>query len=168
MKRMIASALALIPLGLVLAAPAHALTMKECGAKYQAAQKAGTLNGQKWNDFRKAECTDAAAASPAATTSPATTTAAPKAATATAAPKAPATAATARTTSAAPGASASGAAVFPTSVAPKYSSESAGKARMHTCLDQYNANKAANGNGGMKWIEKGGGYYSQCNSRLKG
>ncbi|WP_409567444.1 hypothetical protein [Methylobacterium sp. J-092] len=41
---------------------------------------------------------------------------------------------------------------------------------MHTCLDQYNANKAAAGganNGGMKWIEKGGGYYSVCNKGLK-
>jgi hypothetical protein len=37
-------------------APAHALTAKECSAKYQAAKAAGTLNGMKWNDFRKAEC----------------------------------------------------------------------------------------------------------------
>ena len=39
---------------------------------------------------------------------------------------------------------------------------------MHTCLDQYNANKAANGNGALKWIQKGGGYYSECNKQLKG
>ena len=50
----------------------------------------------------------------------------------------------------------------------KYSSEAAGKARMHTCLDQYNANKANNANGGMKWTEKGGGYYSECNKHIKG
>jgi hypothetical protein len=62
----------------------------------------------------------------------------------------------------------SGGAVFPGSVSSKYSSESAGKARMHTCLDQYNANKANNGNGGLNWIQKGGGYYSQCNAKLKG
>ncbi|MGO9256103.1 MAG: hypothetical protein ACLQU1_07365 [Bryobacteraceae bacterium] len=37
-------------------APAHALTAKECSAKYQAAKAAGTLNGMKWNEFRKAEC----------------------------------------------------------------------------------------------------------------
>jgi hypothetical protein len=61
----------------------------------------------------------------------------------------------------------SGGAVFPGSVSSKYSSESAGKARMHTCLDQYNANKAANGNAGLHWIQKGGGYYSQCNTKLK-
>jgi hypothetical protein len=35
-------------------APAHALTAKECSAKYQTAKSAGTLNGMKWNDFRKA------------------------------------------------------------------------------------------------------------------
>jgi len=59
-------------------------------------------------------------------------------------------------------------AVFPTAIAPKYSKETAGKARMHTCLDQYNANKANNANGGLNWIQKGGGYYSECNKRIKG
>ena len=58
-------------------------------------------------------------------------------------------------------------AVFPSAISPKYSSESAGKARLHTCLDQYKANKASNGNGGLVWIAKGGGYYSECNKRLK-
>jgi hypothetical protein len=61
-----------------------------------------------------------------------------------------------------------GNAVFPAAVSPKYTQESQGKARMHTCLDQYNANKASNANGGMKWIQKGGGYYSECNKQLKG
>ena len=28
--------------------------------------------------------------------------------------------------------------------------------------------RPTNGNGGMKWIEKGGGYYSECNKQLKG
>ena len=59
-------------------------------------------------------------------------------------------------------------AVFPTAVSSKYSKESAGKARMHTCLDQYHANKANNANGGLKWIQKGGGYYSECTKKLKG
>jgi hypothetical protein len=45
--------------------PAQALTAKECSAKYQAAKAAGTLNGMKWNDFRKAQCgADATAAPP--------------------------------------------------------------------------------------------------------
>ena len=57
--------------------------------------------------------------------------------------------------------------VFPKQIAPQYASEPPGKARLHTCLDQYNANKAINANGGLKWIEPGGGYFSACNHRLK-
>ena len=122
--------------------PAQAVTMKECSAKYQAAKSAGTLSGQNWRDFRKAQCgPDATAAAPAAGAPAPIPATAPKA---------------------------TGNAVFPTAISPKYSSESAGKARMHTCLDQYNANKAANANGGLKWIQKGGGYYSECNKQLKG
>ncbi|KRE14641.1 hypothetical protein ASE66_14905 [Bosea sp. Root483D1] len=151
------TALALLTMGLA-GAPASALTMKECSTKYQDAKKANTLKGQKWNDFRKANCADddasdndAAAAvtdAPAPAATPAATTAA-KPATAKPAGKAKA-------------------AVFPRAVAPKYSDETAGKARLKTCVDQYNANKAANANGELKWIEKGGGYWSQCNSKLKG
>ena len=135
-------------------APAQALTTQECSAKYQAAKAAGTLGGQKWNDFRKAQCgADAtpAAAPTAAAPAPAAAKEAKKEAAPAAAPAVP-----------------SGPAVYPTAVDPKYSKETAGKARMHTCVDQYNANKATNGNGGMKWIQKGGGYYSECNKRLKG
>ena len=59
-------------------------------------------------------------------------------------------------------------AIYPSAVDPKYSKETAGKARMHTCVNQYNANKATNANGGLKWIQKGGGYYSECSKKLKG
>ena len=62
-------------------------------------------------------------------------------------------------------------AVFPTEIAPKYAGEKPDKARTLTCADQFNtnkANKAANANGGLKWIEKSGGYYSECIVRLKG
>ena len=59
-------------------------------------------------------------------------------------------------------------AVFPTAIAPAHAGEKPGVARQKTCLDQYNANKATNANGGLKWIQKGGGYYSECNKRLKG
>src|ERR1700726_5321619 len=52
-------------------APAQALSRQECSAKYQAAKSAGTLNGQKWNDFRKAECGADATATPAAAPAPA-------------------------------------------------------------------------------------------------
>src|SRR5205085_4822995 len=51
---------------LVATAPAQALTTQECSAKYQAAKAAGSLAGQKWNDFRKAQCGADAAAAPAA------------------------------------------------------------------------------------------------------
>ena len=58
--------------------------------------------------------------------------------------------------------------VFPKGISPVYSQEPEGKARMHTCLDQYNANKTTNASGGLKWIEEaGGGYYSVCNEKLK-
>ena len=59
-------------------------------------------------------------------------------------------------------------AVFPKAVATKYNDLTAGKARLKTCADQYNANKATNANGELKWIAKGGGYWSQCNAKLKG
>ena len=129
---------------------AHALTMKECSAKYKAAQESGTLKGMKWNDFRKAECGSGAAALPRSAPAAGAPAAPPATTAPTAATRPPATDA-----------------VFPSAVSPKYSTESAGKARMHTCLDQYNANKTSNGNGSLKWIQKGGGYYSECNKRLK-
>ena len=145
---------------LAAAQPAQALTMQECSAKYKAAKTAGTLNGEKWNDFRKAECGADATATPAAA----------PAAPAAAAPAAPAAPKATEAKPAAPAAApeAVGNAVFPTAVDPKYAQESPGKGRMHTCVDQYKANKANNANGGLKWIEKGGGYYSECNKRLKG
>jgi hypothetical protein len=65
------------------------------------------------------------------------------------------------------GANQTGPLILPKEVSPKYASEDRGQARMHTCLEQYIANKETNGNGGMKWIEKGGGYYSACNNNLK-
>jgi hypothetical protein len=126
---------------------AHALTMAECSAKYKDAKANNTLNGMKWNDFRKAQCGSDAAAPAAATAAAPAAAPAPK--------PSPASVAT-------------GNAIFPTAVDAKYSKESAGKARMATCLDQYHANKANNANGGLKWIQKGGGYYSECNKRLKG
>jgi hypothetical protein len=118
---------------------AAALTMQECSAKYKAARASGTLGGASWRQFRKDNCGPGASGTPAA---------------------------------AAPGGTPSMAlnpgAKFPQGISPKYSNEPAGKARMHTCLDQYRANKASNGNGGLRWIAKGGGYYSECNKKLKG
>ena len=143
---------------LAMTSQANALTAQECSAKYQAAKSAGTLGGQKWNDFRKAQCgADAAAAPAAAAPAPA------------AEPKETAKKESRKEAKeAAAPAAPSGPAVYPNAVDPKYSKETAGKARMHTCVDQYNANKATNANGGLKWIQKGGGYYSECSKKLKG
>jgi len=137
----------------VAGAPAQALSAKECSVKYKAAQQAGTLGDMKWNDFRKAQCGADATAQPVA------------------APMGGASSNPLKPTAATPTASmpaASGSAVFPSALSPKYASEKAGTARMHTCRDQYQANKASGGNGGLPWIKKGGGYYSECNKRLKG
>ena len=141
--------------------PAQALTSQECSAKYQAAKTAGTLNGQKWNDFRKAQCGADATATPAA------------AAPAPAAPAAPKEAEAKPKKEAAPAAAPApaapvGNAMFPSVVDPKYAKESAYKQRFKTCVDQYDLNKTSNANGGLKWIQKGGGYWSECNKRLKG
>ncbi len=137
-------------------APAHALSMHECSVKYRAAQSAGTLNGMSWQEFRKAECGAGAAAGvapgPQAKTSPSM--------------NRPMFNSQAPQPNMAPARN-FGNAVFPTAISPKYADKSAGKGRMLTCLDQYKANKQANLNGGLRWIERGGGYYSLCNKRLK-
>ncbi|GBR71180.1 hypothetical protein [Gluconobacter kanchanaburiensis] len=150
-------------------APAHAMTAKECHAAFKTAKQNGTLNGQSYKAFKAASCGDTAKA--AATTTPAAT--APAAAPATTAPvsAAPADSSPAGTKAPiAPKAStaSSGNVVFPTTISPEFSKLSAGRARQKTCVAQYNANKANGGNGSLKWIQKGGGYWSQCNARLKG
>ncbi|MBZ9737489.1 MULTISPECIES: hypothetical protein [unclassified Mesorhizobium] len=132
------------------AAPADGgkgLTMAECSTKYQAAKTANTLKGQKWNDFRKAECGAGASDDDSVP--------APSEATYTKEPAKPTTVAPKGVT-------------FPSAISAKYASETPGKGRMHTCLDQYYVLKDANALGGLKWIQKGGGFYSLCNAKLKG
>ncbi|MGH6795053.1 MAG: hypothetical protein ACREDH_07610 [Methylocella sp.] len=139
-----------------------------CSEKYRAAKAAGTLNGETWPQFyskctaeSKANPPAAAAAPPPASAPSAPVVAAPPPVNplkrAAKKPAAPAAAATAPNT-----------AVFPNAIAPAYANEKPGKARMKTCDDQYKANKATNSNGGLKWIQKGGGYWSECNKHLKG
>ena len=142
-------------LGLAIASvPAQAKnkTVKECETEWKAAEAAKTTGGKKRAEFITA-CRQEEA--PAAAAAPAAPAPAPKPM---AKPKEAPMSAPAMT----------GNAVFPSAVSSKYSSEKPGKARMDTCLDQYKVNKANNANGGMKWIQKGGGYYSECNKRLKG
>jgi hypothetical protein len=157
-----------------------------CSEKYQAAKAAGTLNGEAWPQFYS-RCTIETKANPppaevaqppvrapvVAAPAPPPVVAPPPPAPVVAAPavtpppvnplKKPATQPMAPAAAAAPST-----AVFPTAIAPAHAGEKPGKAREKTCLDQYNANKATNANGGLKWIQKGGGYYSECNKRLKG
>jgi hypothetical protein len=124
------------------ATPSAALSMKECSAKYKAAQADGSAKDVKWNDFRKAQCGPDATAEPDVTLATEEEPAKPSMT----APKG---------------------VKFPTAVSTKYSSESPGKARMHTCVDAYHQNKDANTLNGLKWIQKGGGFYSLCNAKLK-
>jgi hypothetical protein len=124
------------------------LSAKECSVKYQAAKDADTLKGMKWNDFRKSECTTDSQDAPddldvAADTDPVE----------------PALVSTAK---------APKGVKFPRAVSADYSDQSEGRARMRTCVDAYHVNKDAGTLNGMKWIQKGGGFYSVCNAKLKG
>ena len=120
---------------------ASALSAKECSTKYQAEKEAGTLSGQSWPAFRKAQCAGASPTAPAApSANPLRADSAPK----------------------------SDVAVFPKAVDPEFASLKPAQARRKTCAKQFQANKATKANGGLRWLETGGGYYSLCNSRLKG
>jgi len=57
--------------------------------------------------------------------------------------------------------------VFPKAVSPFHSAEMPEMARMLTCRDQYVVNKYNGGNGGLLWMQDGGGYFDACNNRLK-
>jgi len=139
---LIASGAVAAVLAVAVSAPVQAKTMKECAAQWQEMKTNNQTEGMKYRDFSK-KCMSEGAGAPAAENPP---------------PAKPEAAAPAG----------GGNAVFPSAVSSKYSGESAGKARMHTCLDQYRVNKESGGNGGLKWIQKGGGYYSECNKHLKG
>jgi hypothetical protein len=118
------------------AGSARALTLTECSAKYKESKAANSLNGMKWNDFRKSQCDLGPSKRSSVKSAPAGTVVAANA-------------------------------VFPSAVDAKYSKEKPGRARRKTCLDQHKANKASDANGGLKWLQKGGGYYSQCVKKLK-
>ena len=178
----------LFPLGVM---PASALTMKECSAKYQAAKDADTLNGMTWTAFRKAECgSDTADAGDAATAVTAEKVAfvsfkecgaryqeakrndelngrgwdeyrTAECGHTLDKKEASAASALANTAEAPAGVT------FPTEIAADFKDETPSKARMHSCLKQYHANKEAGTLNGLRWIQKGGGYYSICSKRLK-
>jgi hypothetical protein len=149
------------------AAPAGAETtnrLTQCNAEWSTMKANGTVGDRKYTDFRKECLARLAAPEVAPAPAPAPSAAPPAAQPPAARPPGSQSAAPA----APPAPAVAGEAVFPSAVSPKYASESAGKARMHTCLDQYHTNKATGGNASLKWIQRGGGYYSECNKRLKG
>lgn len=139
----------------VFAAPAPAaLSNQQCHKAFQAAKANNSLNGQNYNAFKAAKCTAQAV--------PASSAPAPMN-TAQNVPEAPMTS----SPSAPPAMAGSGNVVFPNSIPAQFASLAAGKARMQACLAQYNVNKTNGGNGNLKWIQSGGGYYSECTKHLK-
>jgi hypothetical protein len=160
--------------------PAQAESVqKQCSVKYQAAKASNSLNGETWNQFYK-QCAaglkgGGAAEAPAPAT---TTTSAPPPATTTQAAPAPKkhhwwqggnnNSNQAGAPASAPPPVSAGNVVFPTAISAQYANLKGGRARLETCAAQYRANKATGGNGNLKWIEKGGGYWSECNKHLKG
>ncbi|BCM22160.1 hypothetical protein [Mesorhizobium sp. J8] len=132
------------------ASPASALTMKECGETYRAAKEGGTLNGMDWAAFRKEKCATSAGENVGADSAKT----AEQQKTETSAASVASTVAPAGVT-------------FPTTLAAEFKTEKPAKARMKTCLQGYHDNKEAGTLNGLRWIQKGGGYYSLCNARLK-
>ena len=118
---------------------AQATSMKQCGALYRKAKADGTLDGADWTAFRRTHCTGAKYGTSAKGAEDVKVT--------------PAVAPASVT--------------FPSAISSAYASETPAKQRMHTCLEGYHANKDAGTLGGLRWIQKGGGYYSLCNARLK-
>lgn len=146
-KKLLLAAAGALMASFALAAPASALTMKECSTKYQAAKTDGSAKDMKWNDFRAKFCGADTAAAEAADEKDIASTPEKE-------PEKPAIAAPKGVT-------------FPKAVDKKYATETPGKARMKTCVDSYHANKDAGTLNDLKWIQKGGGYWSLCSSALK-
>jgi hypothetical protein len=123
--------------------------MKICGEKWQSAKAAGATQGATWPKFL-AECRSSLASAPT---------------------RAPAQAEKPLpkpVVDPQPGTKAVGAPVYPTAVASKFADLKPAQARQKTCSEQYQTNKGTGGNAGLNWLEKGGGYWSQCNKKLKG
>lgn len=152
---------------------AHAAEGKVCYEQFSEAKKAGKLTEKNFKEYKAAHCDAKGAVN---TSKPATTNETNKGV-------APAGGASnnvpAKEAAKEPGKESAkkdtvekapviaGDVVFPDKIDSQFDKEKEGTARMHTCQKQYNANKASAKNGGLKWIQKGGGYYSECNKHLK-
>ena len=149
---------------LLLPVGGQAMSLKDCSTKYQAAKKDGSLGTRTWAEFRHADCADAAGATAvaAAASAPAV-----QAGTAPAQPAAPAVAAGKPASTAALAPSGPPPADLPTAIDAKFAAEKPAKGRLHTCAESYRAHKKAGTLNGLKWLQKGGGFYSLCNRKLK-
>ncbi len=137
-------------------APRSENTMKACGDKWRAVREAETQKGVTWPQYLASCRAQMAGAAPA---SPSRETAGDAARRAEAGASGADRAQRSSRSDAGP--------VFPREVAAKHASERPALARQRTCSDQFKANKASDANAGLKWIEKGGGYWSKCNAHLK-
>lgn len=133
--------LSIAVLCLFMASPAQAITIKECSTRFENAKASGTLNGLSWSQFRTSQCNIAAESA----ASDATAKDAPK-----------------------PAIQIPESVTFPSSVDRKFAAKTPARQRMKTCLESYRVNRDAKQLNGLRWIQKGGGYYSICNARLKG
>lgn len=125
------------------AAPRENL-MKVCGDRWRSVRETESANGVTWPQYL-ARCR-AQAAAPLERE-----------------PAAPAASAASQSTVA----RAAQEPVFPRAVDPRHASERPALARQRTCADQFRANRTTQANGGLRWIEQGGGYWSRCNAYLK-
>ena len=116
------------------------LSFKTCGEKYRAAKADGSLGERKWTEFRSDVC--GIAASTAQKRSPVVQS------------EAAASEMLRRV-------------AFPGEVAKEFADQKPAQQRMRTCLKSYHSNKQAGTLAGLRWVQKGGGYYSQCTAKLK-
>lgn len=159
-------ALAALTVGSVvsLSYSAHAAEVKPCYQQFSEAKKAGTLTEKTFKEYKAAHCDKVVQTSEQPAANDAKKAEQPVAKSAKEnepskeTPKKEVVEKSPVTT---------GEVVFPEKIDPKFANEKEGKARMMTCQEQYKANKASGKNGGLKWIQKGGGYYSECNKNLK-
>ena len=144
--------------------------MKACGDEWRGVREAETANGVTWPQYlarcraQAAERAGERAGRQRASRPLPAPSASPPAAPARRAERAAQPAPKPQAESQAPRTSAP---VFPQEVAARHASERPALGRQRTCADQFKANKTTEANGGLRWIEQGGGYWSRCNAHLK-
>ncbi len=136
-------------------APSRENLMKACGDKWRTVRETEKSKGVTWPQFLSS-CREQASASnsPPASRAPRNEASRDSSKDAPARPSRQAAVASSRP-------------VFPQDVAARHASERPALGRQRTCADQFKTNKSLDANGGLKWIEKGGGYWSLCNAHLK-